>query len=105
MVARLLQAGDLPGSINKENPLLAQSRALFEHAHKTVWRLRYCTEHRLARMLKKYGCDRNSDWRIDGKRAWQFPPLKEARAAWDKKLGLETAWEPTAEWEHSKDYM
>jgi Mesyanzhinovviridae DNA primase len=100
----LLQAGDLPGPAHKNNPWLAQSQALLEHANK-MFRMRYCTEHRLGRMLKKYGCDRNSDWRINGKRAWQFPPLKEARAAWDKKLGLETAWESTAEWEHSQDYM
>jgi hypothetical protein len=102
----LLQTGDLPGPIDlNQNPRLAQSKALLEHAHKTVFRLRYCTEHRLGRLLKRYGCDRQSDWRIRGKRAWQFPPLKEARAAWNEKVGVATEWEPTSEWEHSQDYM
>src|SRR5262249_19076583 len=98
----LLQTGELPGPADTvqtppthshppreviRNARLATATALLEHARKTVLQMRYCNEHLLGRILKQHGCDRNSDWRIQGRRAWQFPVLKEARAAWDAKMG------------------
>jgi hypothetical protein len=103
----LLETGELPGPEHTgkpPNPRLATTKALFEHAHATVHQ-RYCTLNKLGRMLKDYGCDRSSDWRINGLRAWQFPFLKDARAAWDRMMRAKTEWEETAEWEHPGDYL
>jgi hypothetical protein len=103
----LLQSGELPGPTQKEqsHPRLAQSKALFEHVHKTVLALRYMTEHRLGALLKSYGCNRDRDWRINGHRAWEFPTLKAARAAWDKRMKAKTQWDNTEEWGHTHDIM
>ncbi len=106
----LLQTGELPGPRHapkegEPNPRLAVSKTLFEHAHATVYQLRYYTLNQLGKMLKDYGCDRNTNWRINGQRAWQFPSLKDARAAWDKRMKTHTEWEETAEWEHPEEYL
>ena len=91
----LLQAGELP-SADEENPRLAPSAALFEHARKTVPGLKWASDHALARIIKRHGCDRDSDWRVGGRRAWRFPPLKDARQAWVGRMA--TKWEdPAAE--------
>jgi len=75
---------------------------LFERARKVSPRLQSYSDHRLTNVLKQFGCDRESNYRINGQRAWQFPPLAEARAAWDQARGGAVAWEPTedGEWEH-----
>ena len=51
----LLQTGELPGPIDDSkhpNPRLATSKALFEHARKTVFKLRSYSDHRLGGILK-----------------------------------------------------
>jgi hypothetical protein len=79
----LLQDGALPGaSPEPTNPGLASGSKLYEHMRRTVPAFRFQSDHMLSQVLKKYGAHRDHDYRIDGLRAWQFPSLKEARAAW-----------------------
>jgi Family of unknown function (DUF5906)/Bifunctional DNA primase/polymerase, N-terminal len=103
----MLKSGELPGAVDKHNPRLAMSEALCECARKTSPRLQFHSYHRLTEVLKQYGCDRDVNHRINGQRAWRFPPLAEARAAWDKLRGGAVAWEPTegGEWEHPDAVM
>jgi hypothetical protein len=52
----------------------------------------------LARLLKGVGGD--SSHTKDGT-LWEFPPLKEARAAWERRMGVWKWDEELAEW---RDY-
>jgi hypothetical protein len=59
----------------------------------------------LAKFIRERGADRDSDWRIKGKRAWRFPPLEEARKTWDQMTGAKNDWEKRSEWEHPDEVM
>jgi hypothetical protein len=93
----LLHSGELPElftnarDITPGNMRRVTAEALFRHARETVPALRSRSDHILARILKKHGANRNGDWRISGKRAWELPPLFEARAAWSARIP--TTWE------------
>jgi hypothetical protein len=93
----LLQDGHLPGA-EEADPRLAPSFELFEHARATVPGLRYTSDHLLGRILQRHGADRNKNYRIGGRRAWRFPPLTEARAAWENKIKARWTW-PAADQE------
>lgn len=86
----LLHAGGLPGA-NEDNPMMAASEYLFKRAVETVPGLRFASYHLLGRYLRKMGCTRNHNWRVNGQRAWLFPPLLEARKRWDR--GIKTDWD------------
>jgi hypothetical protein len=86
----LLQAGELPGAHMKD-PSLSPSEVLFDHARRTVPGLRHASDHLLGRYLRALGADRDHDWRVQGKRAWHFPALGQARADWAAKLP--TRWD------------
>jgi hypothetical protein len=92
----LLKAGQLPGA-TADNPRRAKSCDLYEAARNTVPGLRFHSDHLLGRILcdQEKGC---TACRVDGKRGWQFPPLAEARAAWDRKMPG-TEWDVQTEWE------
>jgi len=96
----LLVAGELPGPKDDRDPRLATSEMLFESARKSSPQLRFNSDHKLGRMLRKFGCDRESDYRIAGRRAWRFPPLPEARMAWGQRMGTQLEWDTTKEWDH-----
>lgn len=85
----LLQAGQLPGA--EQDPSVAPGNALYEHARRTVPGLKWASDHSLAHFLKQAGCDRPPGGRMNGFRAWRFPPLPEARAAWSRRLP--TTWD------------
>lgn len=86
----LLHAGELPEAEEKF-PRLSPSQALFEQARASSPQLRFTSDHLLARFLKRRGCDREVDYRVAGRRAWQFPPLLEARSRWEKTMHVD--WE------------
>jgi hypothetical protein len=95
----LLQSGELPREVHANaerdelaHPLWATSASLFQHARETVPRLKDKSDHALSDILKKYKCNRDQNHRIVGLRAWEFPPLAEARAAWDAETGTKTQW-------------
>jgi Family of unknown function (DUF5906) len=94
----LLEEGSLPGAI-EENPRRAPSAVLFAEAKKLIPGLKYSSPHILARFLRKRGC---IDCRVGGgkTRSWEFPPLAEARAAWDAAIGDNNShWSDQADWQ------
>lgn len=95
--ADMLHDGFLPGT-KEDNPRLAPSAALYEKARETVPGLRFMSDHLLGRILRKHGANRDNDYRIDGRRAWLFPPLSEARAAWSRKLHTDWVESAINEW-------
>jgi hypothetical protein len=88
--------GALP-SVN-EKPRLARFADLRDHAHRSSpKKMAYVTDRALAEALKDFGA-RQQSTKVDGSRAYLFPPLSEARARWEEKLpGL--TWDfDHAEW-------
>jgi hypothetical protein len=108
----LLQSGELPfeerfkGTDDRNKyPCMITGAAAYKHARETVPKLKSRSDKSLAdHLLKKHGCvPPEGDVRIGGKaRPWVFPPLKEARAAWDMKMSTVTEWDdPNGEWTHA----
>jgi hypothetical protein len=93
---QLLLDGRLPLP-DYNNSARCRSRHLFDEARKTVPALYRQSDIWLGKMLRKHGC---SPCRIgsDNSRGWEFPPLQEARAAWDKRLPG-TVWAAPNTWE------
>ena len=76
------------------NPRFALSRYLFEDMKKHSPKNKYVTETELGRFLNDMGCEQRSTGRARG---WVFPPLADAREAWETYCGSWT-WaqgEPT----------
>jgi hypothetical protein len=96
----LLRSGELPyvGQNRPTEKRLSMSSWVFEHMRKTAPKLKDWSEHLLSDELKKFGCDRSHNWRVEGRRAWRFPPLREARADWDRRMGTVTEWDDAEEW-------
>jgi hypothetical protein len=86
-----IKLGELPPNSDVER-LLAIGSDLYDHMRKTVPALKVKSDHFLSDTLKEGGCDRDHDYRIGKSRAWQFPPLAEARKKWDKEMGGATKW-------------
>ena len=93
---QLLLDGKLPVP-DYTDPSRSRIRDLFEDAGKTVPALRRQSKLWLSKVLHSRGC---SPCRVggDNSRGWRFPPLKEAREAWDKRMPG-TKWEAANEWE------
>ena len=93
----LLEEGSLPDA-DPENPRRAPSDELFAQAKKLIPDLKYQGPHLLGRILRKYGC---IGVRVDKRRGWEFPLLKEARAAWMLEIGDNNShWGEQDDWEH-----
>jgi hypothetical protein len=85
----LLKDGCLPGA-KPDNPRRAPSRDLFEEARERVPGLRFDSDHKLGNMLKERGCtNAGGRWEGTRSRAWTFPRLSEARAAFATTLPTE----------------
>jgi len=63
---------------------------------------RHITDHQVGAYLKNQGCDNEN--RVMRHRGWTFPPLKELRAAWEKRF---PRWKwripGLAEWQNESD--
>jgi Family of unknown function (DUF5906) len=79
----LLEEGSLPQS-EADKPRRAPSAVLFEEAKKLIPGLKHSSPHLLGRILRKHGC---VNAKVREARGWEFPPLADARAAWDKDMG------------------
>jgi hypothetical protein len=103
----LLSDGVLPGFAQLEkqvgggyafvdpNPRRALSHELYEHARKTVPRLKFESDHILGRALGNRGCRKFNN---EG-RGWEFPSLAEARAAWVKRAPEQTWDDDYEDWQ------
>jgi hypothetical protein len=107
----LLESGELPGPVDIKiedsgrrvivsDPSLVTSNSLFEHARNSSQRMRNETDHSLGRFIRKHcGATKPKDTRIKGHRTWLLPPLKDARLAWNKRMGVTTEWrDEEGEW-------
>ena len=90
--------------------MFARSDGLYDQARKLSPRLRFKSDHVLAHELTKRQCINK---RISAyARGWQFPPLLEARAAWEaqflghrwRDLSL-TAWQLPPEVQMADDQI
>jgi hypothetical protein len=80
----VLQEGALPSHL-KDCPDRAIARTLAEDVRDRVPAIRYkMSDTAFGRFLRKNGC---VSWRTAGIRGWQFPPLNEMRASWEKRFG------------------
>jgi Family of unknown function (DUF5906) len=92
----LLEEGSLP-HCDAMNFRRAPSAELFEQAIRLIPGLKYSSPHLLGRILRKHGC---VNAKVRGMRGWEFPPLAEARAAWDKDMGDSNSnWSDQKDWE------
>ena len=86
----LLEEGNLPNS-DSSRPNVALSNGsygfegLFQHARRTVPRLRDVSDHRLGRVLRHWGATRT---KLGPRRAWKFPSLDVLRKQWEEKYGF-----------------
>jgi hypothetical protein len=89
----LLQDGKLPGwrwRGSDEKPDFATTQSLIEDAHARIPRLKnYLSEKAMGDFLRRRGCQSN---RTNKVRGWQFLPLGQMRAEWDKRYGRRV-WE------------
>ena len=94
-VLEFLEVGVLPAGEGVDRPSRAVSRAepdfdqrnprngLFDLARERHPQLRYVDDQVLANHLKKvWNC---TPWRNSTKRGWEFPPLAQCRAEWEKR--------------------
>jgi Mesyanzhinovviridae DNA primase len=88
----LLQAGTLPhGDFAWTHPPnCALTEQLLDYFQKDRWNM-YLSDETLAGFLTEKGCQ---NWRVPGKgtRGWRFPPLAEARQAWEAEFGGSWPW-------------
>jgi hypothetical protein len=88
----LLQSGVLPhGDFAWSHPPnCALTEHLLDYFREDRWNA-YITDEELAAFLAEKECE---NWRIGGggKRGWKFPPLAEARKAWEVEFGGSWPW-------------
>lgn len=84
-----LERGTIPGAFDGL-PSVARMDDMIADLKGKDKRASFLTQHRFGRYLREQGVQ-SGKWRND-RRGWRFPPLREARAAWEKKL-------PGYEWE------
>jgi hypothetical protein len=99
--AMLLHDAELPGAIvNRPNTALTQS--LINHAHsrfkRLVWELTDKTLRNFLTNPRKLGGVVCKKYRNSQYNGWSFPPLAEARAAWEKMWGKQNWENPVEEW-------
>ncbi len=91
----VLQEGVIPGRDDRLDRSTANS--LVTDARAQIPSLRYITKTKFGIFLRKEaGC---ISWSSGKVRGWQFPPLRDSRAAWEKKFGKWNWEEPIKEWE------
>lgn len=83
-----LNSGETPMP-QKKNPRWVLSKGLLEEVMRHNARAKYVTEMELANFLKKMGCQHKSNGSNWG---WIFPPIGEARRAWEIKFGGKCEW-------------
>lgn len=71
---------------------------LLSAARISVPAMRNVNESRLAKALKSVGCVSARLHHYGNRHGWRFPPLREARAAFDKRYGHYDWPDPDAEW-------
>jgi hypothetical protein len=98
-----IRNGELPKSSDMGR-LLVVGSYLYENMRATVPALKLKSDHVLSEILTEGGCNRDSDYRIAKKRAWQLPPLEAARAEWDRKMGRVTEWVGAEKWVVSEEW-
>jgi hypothetical protein len=84
----LLSVGELAGASEK-NPRYVISERLLENAKNHNARNKYTTAEELAGFLKEMGCTHKSNGKKWG---WVFPPLADAREAWQRRAGGDWEW-------------
>ena len=75
------------------NPRRAFSTDLFKHARDCIPRLKHESANILGHALRQRGC---VPFNYEG-RGWTFPPLKEAREAWGKRVPMQGGWDDELE--------
>jgi hypothetical protein len=83
-----LSTGETPQPEAK-NPRWVLSKRLYTEAIEHNARNRYLTDSQFGQFLGKMGCEHKSNGKAWG---WVFPPLDEARRAWEIKMGGTYEW-------------
>jgi hypothetical protein len=87
----ILEDGVVP--VHAGAPDQAFSSDLYDHARRTVPRLRDASNHQLGRYLSEWGVGNSGG----GRRVRKFPPLDQMRRAWDDRFG-KRAWSLDDDW-------
>jgi hypothetical protein len=95
----LLQDGKLPGQAD-EQPDRATTEKLLRDLQRRIPKMKYTTKMALATFLHDIGC---TPWRKTWERGWQFPPLAEARASFERLHGGAWPWREPARTEWRRD--
>jgi hypothetical protein len=90
--AKMAQNEDGKWVMCDPNPRRALSALLFKHARETIPRLKFESNNAIGYSLRKRGCVPFNY----GGRGWEFPPLQEARAAWEERV-------PAQGWDEDHD--
>jgi hypothetical protein len=72
-----------------------RQKGLFEHARMASPRLKTCSDRAIGNYLTSKGC---ANMKYLRKQCWRFPPLDEARAAWEVRFGVTNWTNPCAGW-------
>ena len=83
-----LDSGETP-TPEKNNPRWVLSKRLYDEAVNHNLRAKYVTERQLGLFLAEKGCEHKSNGKAWG---WVFPPLYEARRAWEIRIGGTHEW-------------
>jgi hypothetical protein len=83
-----LSSGETP-TAQEKNPRWVLSARLYEEALAHNARNKYLTDTEFGRFLGQMGCEHKSTGKAWG---WVFPPLGEARRAWEIKMGGKFEW-------------
>ena len=83
-----LNTGETPMPQMK-NPRWVLSKRLLEEAVEHNARAKYVTETEFGNFLRQMGCEHKSTGAAWG---WVFPPIEEARRAWEIKMGGKCEW-------------
>ena len=79
----------LLGTAEGVRPVSVLSRKLYTEAIAHNARTKYATDTEFGRFLAERGCEHKSNGKAWG---WIFPPLDEARRAWELRMGGNVEW-------------
>jgi hypothetical protein len=91
----LLCAGRLPGA-NAKRPNFGKTRALLDDARQRFPRLKWKGDTDIGNFLTEVGCEHDHTRAGNG---YEFPPLAECRAEWERKYGPKEWSNAVEEWE------
>ena len=63
---------------------MVRHKGLYDQAREISPRLKPWSDHLLGDILKKHGCSNAK--KVMRRRGWEFPPLLELRAAWERRF-------------------